>query len=123
MSTLIAPSAALDPAPAPTLERRRQIRYQMLQRCFVRRDGTASTDGWRCIAYNLSRTGVGVTLPCPLAVGTIIGITPWNLPRAKSLLVRVVRLTQADFVWFAGCELAEPLADDELATWLAGPLD
>ena len=115
-------SVAVEVAATP-LERRRGRRYQLLQRCFVRPEGTPGKGGWRCIAYSVSSTGIGVTLPCPLPLKARVRVTPWQLPRAPALEARVARIRAVGFVWFAGCELVGTLTDADLAAWLAGPLD
>ena len=101
------------------VEFRAAQRYRVLQRTFVRPPGVTPPDGWRCIVYSVSATGLGVTLPLPLERGTEVEIEPWNLPAAKPLRGRVVYLNRLEFVWLAGCELDRRLTDDELAVWLA----
>jgi hypothetical protein len=94
------------------------VRYRLLQRCVVRpADGTGSGD-WPGIAYNLSRTGIGLSLLYPLLPGTVLIIEPWGLDGARKLYVRVVRCAPVDFAWFHGCELFEPLSEEELWIWL-----
>ncbi len=96
-------------------------RHRLLQRCFVRCWGRAET--WRCIAYNISVTGIGITLPVPMPEGTVLEIEAWELPRARKLRVRVVQSKQVDFLWFCGCELTSRLSEAEVRTWQMGPRD
>jgi hypothetical protein len=106
------------------VDRRAAERFRILQRCFVHPAGAAEgAEAWRCIAYNLSATGVGVALPIRLPIGTVLTIQAWNLPRARPLAVRVVRVTPVEHAWFAGCELLERLSDGDLQIWCNGPLD
>ncbi len=104
--------------PVQAVEFRAAPRYRVLQRCYLRPPGVTAPDGWRCIVFSLSATGVGVTLPLPLERGTEVEIEPWNLPGAKPLRARVVHTSRLEFVWLAGCELHGRLTDDDLATWL-----
>jgi hypothetical protein len=115
---------AFSPEPAAgssvqAVEFRGATRYRVLQRCFVRPPGVSTHEGWRCIAFNLSLTGIGVTLPLPVERDTLLDIEPWNLPGAPELKARVVHISRLDFVWLAGCELSRRLTDEELAAWLA----
>jgi len=112
-------------ATAPVDERRTSARYSILQRCIVRLgkrwDDPRVPGGWRCIAYNISATGIGLTLPLPLQPGSVMEIEAWGLPAARLLRVCVVRTTPVEFAWFCGCKLLEPLTEEELKAWLMGP--
>ncbi len=123
MSTPVPESLESEDLPLSPLERRRSIRYGLLQRCFVRPEGAPVKGGWRCIAYNVSTTGIGVTLPYPLPVGTRLRVLAWDLPKARPLEARIARVWPVGFLWFAGCDLVGGLSDRELGPWLAGPLD
>ena len=79
--------------------------------------------GWPSIAYNISATGIGVTLPRPLPQGAVVEIEAWGLPSAPRLRARVVHSRFTDFLWFCGCQLAKPLSEEELRAWLKGPTD
>jgi hypothetical protein len=106
------------------VERRAAARYRLLQRCFVHPAGAAEgAQAWRCIAYNLSATGVGVALPVRLPPGTVLTIQAFSLPRARPLAARIVRVTPVEHAWFAGCELLGRLSDCDLQIWCSGPLD
>jgi hypothetical protein len=113
----------LDPSTVPTavqgVEARSAQRYRVLQRCHVHPPGVTGDDGWRCIVFSMSTTGIGVTLPLPVERGAEVDIEPWNLPGAPPLRARVVHTSRLEFVWLAGCELSRRLTDDELAAWLA----
>ena len=61
-------------------ERRSATRYSLIQRCFAKPAAAPGAEGWRCIVYNISVAGVGITLPLPLKNGAVIWIEPWNLP-------------------------------------------
>jgi hypothetical protein len=78
----------------------------------------AAGDGWRCIVFSISATGVGVTLPLPVERGAEVDIEPWELAGAPPLRARIVYTTRLEFVWLAGCELSRRLTSDELAAWL-----
>jgi hypothetical protein len=94
-----------------------------LQRCFVQPAGAGGAEGWRCIAYNISATGVGVALPVCLRPGTVLTIHAFSSPRARPLAVRIVRVAPVEHAWFAGCELLGRLSDCDLQAWCSGPLD
>jgi len=111
------------PEKGPAVEQRAAPRFPLVQRCFVRPPGAIGAEGWRCIAYNISLTGIGITLPAPLQTGTILDIKAWGLPAAPSLQARVVHLHLIDFLWFCGCELVSRLEPDQLQAWLMGPRD
>jgi hypothetical protein len=115
------------PQPASTtpagIERRGAPRFAILQRCLVKPPQAQGPEDWRCIAYNISSTGLGLTLPLPLATGTILDIEPWALPKAPRVQARVVRCKPVDFLWFCGCELLRRLSEAELQAWLAGSTD
>ncbi|HXG13134.1 MAG TPA: PilZ domain-containing protein [Gemmataceae bacterium] len=110
-----------EPALAPAVERRASPRYRILQRCFVRPEGATGAEAWRCIVFNISTIGIGVTVPCPLQPGTILEIMPHRLPGTRPLQARVVRSDSVEYLWFCGCELLHPLSEEELRTWLAYP--
>ena len=114
--------APLPEAAATAAERRESPRYHLLQRCLVRPLDAAAVERWRGIAYNISINGIGITLPCPLEVGMVLEIEAWDLPRARLLQARLVHARPVDFLWTCGCQLLNPLSEEELQEWLKGPL-
>lgn len=114
---------ASNPEPVPVIEQRSAPRFSLLQRCLVLPPGSKGTEGWRCIAYNISLTGIGITLPAPLQTGTILEVVAWGLPAAPVLKARVVHARFTDFLWFCGCELVTSLEPEQLQAWLMGPHD
>ena len=106
---------------APLIEYRTGSRHLILQRCFVWLPGTSGSEGLRCIAYNLSTSGIALAVPLPLIRGTILNIRPWELPDAPPLEARVVHAKAVAFLWCCGCELTTPLAEKDLQAWLMGP--
>ena len=78
---------------------------------------------WRCIAYNVSAAGIGITLPDQLPEGTMLTIQAWDLPESRPLQARIVHSRPVESVWFTGCEWIKFLSDDELETWSGGPTD
>jgi hypothetical protein len=110
------------PAEHPA-ERRAFPRFPILQRCFAYPPDGPAAQAWQVIAYNISATGVGIALPCPVEIGTVLELEAWQLPRAPRLQIRVLRARLFNFVWFCGCELLTPLTEEQLSTWLAGPID
>jgi hypothetical protein len=94
-----------------------------VQRCFAYPAGNPPALAWKGIAYNISTTGIGITLPCPINAGAVLEIEAWQLPRARRLQVRVIHARLVQLHWFCGCELLTPLTEEELAGWLSGPRD
>jgi hypothetical protein len=105
------------------IELRVARRVPIIQRCFVYPDGKPPTEAWRCIAYNISATGVGVTLPVWLPAGTVLTIEAWGLPIACPLRARVVQSRQLQFFWFTGCMMLKRLPNDDFHAWRSGRLD
>jgi hypothetical protein len=122
LRTDTAPPAATATAPSG-IERRGAPRFAILQRCLVRPPHAAGPEDWHCIVYNISATGLGLTLPLPLQPGTLLEIQAWDLAAAPPLLARVVRTNPVQFLWFCGCELLKPLSEAELRAWQQGPTD
>ena len=114
MSTTSSPAPAATPVPH---ERRSAPRHSLIQRCFAKPVSCPAAEGWRCIVYNISAAGVGITLPLPLKNGAVIWIEPWNLPGAKPMQARVVRSAPLEYVWLCGCEFLTRLTDEELRAW------
>jgi hypothetical protein len=105
------------------IERRTAPRHALLQRCLVKPPHASGPEDWRCIVYGISSTGIGVTLPLPLPLGTILQIEAWELPQAPKLQARIVRVKPVEFVWFCGCEFDYRLSDAQIGAWMAGPDD
>jgi hypothetical protein len=97
-------------------------RHPILQRCFVRFADASSSDAWKCIAYNISTTGIGITMPIRLQKDAVLTIQAWNLPQACTLQARVVQMKQVEFLWFTGCEFLKRLSPTELQIWRSGPV-
>jgi hypothetical protein len=110
-------------SPGHAAERRGAPRFPLLQRCFAHPADARTGPDWQVIAYNISITGIGIALPCPVELGTELEIEAWKLPRAPRLRARVVHTRLSNFLWFCGCELFTPLTEEQLSTWLAGPTD
>lgn len=107
------------PAAVPgAAQRRRDVRHLTLQRCLVWPGQPGEPDGWRCIAYNISTQGIGLTLPLPLPVGSPLTVRPWDLPGAEEVQARVIHARPVQWLWFCGCELVRPLTEAELSAWL-----
>ena len=118
--------AARPPDDLGPAERRRSPRSRIVLRCLARPAGRQPPahpadrpEGWRCIAYDVSATGVGVALPFRPAVGTELEVEPWNVPGAGPVLARVVHAHPLEHLWLCGCELAAPLSNPELRAWVA----
>jgi hypothetical protein len=105
------------------IEMRTTVRYPILQRCFVYPANVAAYQAWQCIAYNISATGIGVTLPIRLQDRTLLAIQAWSLAGACTLQVSIVHTKLIEHLWFTGCEFLERLPDRTLQIWRSGPLD
>jgi hypothetical protein len=105
------------------IEMRAAVRYPILQRCLVIPAEVSFSEPWRCIAYNISATGIGIALPMQVPERTTLTIRPWNLPGALPLHAAAVHVRPVKGSWFAGCELSKRLSDDEVQTWRSGPVD
>jgi hypothetical protein len=95
-------------------------RHRFLQRCLVSPPPFPDTGAWRCIAFDISRNGIGITLPQDLPPETELDVVAWELPGALPLRVRVVRTWPVAQLWFCGCELVSRLGEAELRAWLKG---
>ncbi len=95
------------------VEMRIAVRYSILQRCLVIPADGSSSEPWRCIAYNISATGIGIALPMQVPERTTLTVRPWNLPGVLALQAVVVHVRPVKDTWFAGCELSQRLSDDE----------
>ncbi len=105
------------------IEMRTVVRRPILQRCFVHPIKNPDPQAWRCVACNVSATGIALTLPVRLPEGTVLAIHAWDLPGACPLQARIIQAKQVETFWFTGCELLRRLTDPELRAWCSGPLD
>jgi hypothetical protein len=111
----------LDPAGIPaqsTIERRSAPRYRCCAECTVRPENATGIGLWHGIVYNISTTGIGMALPCPVNPGTVLVIEPWRWGQDRRLRARVVRSVPVSFLFFHGCEFLEPLTEAELGALL-----
>ena len=99
-------------------ERRAATRYHLSRPCIVRPEEATGVGNWSGIIYDLSALGVGIALTCPVPTGKSLIIEPLGNFRLRTMRGRVVRCVQREFVWFLGCEFANPMSDEELSTWL-----
>ena len=105
------------------IEMRIATRYSILQRCLVIPAKDSCSEPWRCIAYNISATGIGIALPVRVPERTTLIVRPWNLPGAMPVQAVVVHVRPVKGTWFAGCEFSKRISDYELQTWRNGPVD
>ena len=104
-------------------DRRTARRYPCLSECIVRMEDVGEPIDWSGMIYNISATGIGLALPFPALVGTILQIEPrGGCDELPPLRARVVRCHLQKYVWFHGCELVAELGDDELRLWLTAVL-
>jgi PilZ domain len=113
-------------AEASAMELRDGERFRILQRCLVLTanlagtEGAPAPEGWHCIAYNISATGIGITLPLNLREGTELSIQGWGLEGVETLTARIVHTKPVGFLWLTGCELTKHLSEAELEIWQSG---
>src|SRR5262249_32669531 len=101
-----------------TAERREAPRQTIMAMCRVRLAGQPEAREWRCVAYNISQVGIGLTVPCPLQPGASGSIVPWDRPHAPPMVARRGRTVAASFFCLCGCALLTPLSEAELAEWI-----
>src|SRR5437899_11684295 len=53
----------------PAVELRTAPRHRIIQRCFVRPEGAKEGEPWRCIAYDISATAIGIVVHFHLRLG------------------------------------------------------
>ena len=99
-------------------ERRTAVRFRCCRKCNVRPAGANGVGTWPGIIYNISASGIGVVLPCPLQAGTELVIDLFGGKCDHRVRARVVRSVLHSFAFFHGCEFAEPLSDQEVQSWL-----
>lgn len=120
-------STSIDLSPAPGValprERRRAPRYPTLQRCTVWPPRAHGPSGLPSIAFNISTTGIGLTLPLPLPKGHLLRVEPFALAGARALEAHVVHVKPVEFLWFCGCRFVEPIGEAELGAWLVVKTD
>ena len=68
----------------------------------------------RAWVINISKTGVGLVLPRPLPVGAFLTLQMRSGQGTFEMSANVVRVARQKEEWFVGCELINPLNDDEL---------
>ncbi len=106
-----------------SIEYRTTPRHRILQRCFASLPESQQGEELRCIAFNISATGIALALPFAPKQGTILVLKPWELPAAPPLLVRVMYAIPVTSLWHCGCESIAPLSEKDLQAWLMGPRD
>lgn len=107
----------------PLREMRLSRRHLTLQRCLVCPVEAGEAEGWRCVVYDVSRHGLGLTLPLPVRPGTLLTVKPYDVCDRRPLTVRAVRTTPVGWLWFCGAELLAPLSEEQLQAWLEASTD
>jgi hypothetical protein len=101
-------------------ERRAARRYPCLSECLVRVEDMGEPLDWPGMIYNISSTGLGLALPFPALVGTVVQVElRGRCKEPMRLRAQVVRCGLEKYVWFHGCELVAALGVEELQRWLA----
>jgi len=100
------------------VERRTAARFRCCRKCNVRPAGATGVGTWPGIIYNISATGIGVVLPCPLQPGTRLIIELFGGRKEQRVEASVVRSVLHTFAFFHGCEFSEPLSEHDVQAWL-----
>src|SRR5207253_9292194 len=85
------PSADISADKHQGAERRLAVRYRCCRKCNVWPANAHGVGTWPGIIYNISATGIGVVLPCPLQAGTELIIELFGGKRDQRVRARVVR--------------------------------
>ena len=99
-------------------ERRGAVRRNCCRKCNVWPEGASGATAWPGIIYNISTSGIGVVLPCPLIAGTTLVIELFGAKQELRVRARVVRSALQSFAFFQGCEFLEPLDERQVQSWL-----
>jgi len=99
-------------------ERRASVRRVCKREVLSRRRGATRNAAWLASVRNISETGLGLLIYCNFAPGSILSIEPLSRRSTRTLLARVVHVSQEGDGWIHGCELANQLTEREVADWL-----
>jgi hypothetical protein len=119
MNTGTAAASVRTPVEEQPTERRVAPRHRCLSECLVRVEGAGEPLDWPGMVYNISASGIGLALPFPGLLGTVLVIQPRRARTPRTFLrARVARCALQEYVWFHGCEFLTPLSQKELERWL-----
>src|SRR5438045_3153841 len=105
------------PAP-PSLERRAAVRYLCDLEAITHPLEQPAMLSWGARIENLSRTGVGVVVGYPFRPESLLAVEVQAGKTVRTLLARVVHVTDQVGGWFLGCEFINPLNENELQALL-----
>jgi hypothetical protein len=116
MSDPFGPDLATTRTPAQRPERRRYARHLCNPRPVLNLLVRPSFFCGRALVHDASPGGVGLLVPQPLKVGSVLALQLREAPHGTSctLLVRVVHATPFPAGgWLIGCRLEQPLSEND----------
>jgi hypothetical protein len=100
-------------------ERRAYVRYLRIREARVSTGKSPTRIFGVAVIREVSTNGLSLFLNSRVKEGTILAVEPRGLNFPRSLLARVVHVTQQANGWVYGCELANNLSDAELQMLLS----
>jgi len=110
--------------PSSGADRRASVRYSCSEESFgpensCRPITAMKKESWSAVVRDVSTGGVGILVNRRFEPGTLLSVELQDAEKtaARTLLVRVVRLTQQDKDhWLLGCAFTSKLSESELLT-------
>jgi hypothetical protein len=103
----------------PGVERRASVRYPCGLASSCHTITSRREDAWTATVKDISRTGIGLLLGRRFEPGMILAVELPVEGVPQLLLARVMHArSEGEGVWLIGCELVNPLAEDELKALL-----
>jgi hypothetical protein len=115
VSELKAPAASGCAPRQPGTERRAAVRYPCTLASSCHTLTSRREDAWTATVKDISLTGIGLLLGRRFEPGILLAVELPAEGAPQLLLVRVVHTrSQGEGIWLIGCELVNPLTEDEL---------
>jgi len=104
------PVRTAEPPPTPA------VRHLSGRVCVVH---PARGDGPRAgVVRDISQSHFGLLLPCEVPPGESLSVQPLRGDRNQTLQARVLGSSHLEDGWLHECDLAQPLGEQELQSWL-----
>jgi hypothetical protein len=114
-----APAASECAPKRPGVERRAAVRYPSNLTSSCHTLTSRREDSWTATVKDISRLGIGLRLGRRFEPGIILAVELPFEGAPQLLLVRVMHTrSEGEGVWLIGCELVNPLTEDELKALL-----
>jgi hypothetical protein len=112
----VAPSVLAD------FERRASTRHALIAQGLARPVEGQDAIWWGATVFDLSNTGIGLSLCFPFRPGTYLAVDLHGPDGSnRSLLAKVIHARdQADGTWHVGCEFVKPLSDSDVEVMVEG---